>query len=44
MKALGPIWARLADNWADLERMYATERGKAKCPKTHALLIECIKE
>ena len=44
MKALGPIWSRLADKWTELERMYATERGKAKCPKTHALLIECIKE
>lgn len=42
MKALGPIWARLADKWSELERMYASERGKAKCPKTHALLIECI--
>lgn len=44
MKALGPIWARLADKWSELESLYASERGKAKCPKTHALLIECIKE
>ena len=42
MKQHGPKWARLADKWAELERLYESERGKGKCPKTYALLTECI--
>ena len=42
MKALGPIWSRLADKWSALESLYVSERGKATYPKTNALLTECI--
>lgn len=43
MKQHGPQWEKLADNWIDLEALYASERGKDNCPKTYALLTKCVK-
>jgi len=43
MKKQGPVWERLADKWAELERLYETERGGGNCPKTYAVLTECVK-
>jgi len=43
MKKQGPVWERLADKWAELESLYETERGGGNCPKTYAVLTECVK-
>lgn len=43
MKQHGPQWEKLADNWVELEALYASERGKDNCPKTYALLTKCVK-
>ncbi|MCI7719073.1 hypothetical protein ACEE49_04985 [[Pasteurella] aerogenes] len=44
MKDVCKVWRVFAENWLELERIYAKERGKGKCPETYAAIRKIVDE
>lgn len=38
MQTVGPIWAKFAEQWEELEKCYRKEQGKVRLPRTYALI------
>lgn len=38
MQTVSPIWAKFAEHWDELEKLYREEQGKERLPRTYALI------
>ena len=42
MMSVHPVWAKLLENWDELERLYKEEYKTGKCPKLYARMQEIL--